>query len=1353
MTFTGNASGAIVITMTNGSGGRAMYIKSITVTYTAGSVPSGPKYYHKMTSLDELEAGKKYLIVYEQDHKFLGDIAQNSAYGIAVNGPVISGNQVDIDGYNDIRELTLSLDSYNYLSLNNGNGYLCYNSSDGSNPLNVQSSIDNHSKWRAVADNGGFILQNVSATRRYIQYDSSLPGFSSYQSTQENAYLYVEGEAPVVEACISPTFSPDGGIFTGSVDVTITSATEGATIYYTTDGSEPVVSRSSIANGGIVTLTESCTLKAMAVKDGYENSPIVSSNSYTISSGSGSSSTIYRKVTSTEDLVAGHKYIVVYENGSSSVGMGAYDNSKHFNASQTLSISNDNKVDIANKDVLELTLGGEAGAWTLYTGSGYIQGSDAVEFKIVSDPSNNNAKWVITNSVDGEDDINGFVVKNSLYTRFIKTFTNNSNVITFRHYGIRDGAWAYLYVQNNAATIHAEPNPLNIFDNNEAGGKTGSFTVTGENLGTDDHGVGVNLVYGNFSRITDGGQPDDWGFYNADGTVSGTVTVNYEGCALSSKGQISLGHSLTSTLVDVNYLYTGPIYVIGDVNNYYWNTSNGAQMTRDENGVYSTTVSVQQSSDAGYISFTKQLGSNYAAGQFGPVSSGNWWYNDGLNGIYQPIDTLGNVHNIRIEPGTYTIYVNPATNQFMIERYVITVTISPEDGTTFTGSTISGTITDSPAGTIEWSTDGTNWQTYTDGFTLTANQVGDFVTVYARSTSNGVTCNPVSATYQRVLAPAPEPPVFSRPGGDVAAGTVVTITAPEGCTLYVDGQQVNSPYEVTINEATTISAYCVNNENTPSETVSYTFNISTVCEAEIEFKNNDTDSSVDITANSIQGYYEKGEDFISSVSGINKVFKGKTGLKFSSGSDNGTITFNLDDEFVDSWKVAHIILNAKQYGSDNATLTVTTSTGESHTTPALTASLVNYSLDFNGDEIEYITISANNRAYLQGFTIVYDCAAPVAQTATLADIESSVEQGKLVLVEDELIGTWAVDNPVTGDKLLWAKDQGNLSIDKRPGKTDTQRDYVKDILKYEWQETWDESNWVILDFGGIEGDPFEFVGHKIKAGTVNGIYVNDENYKIQLTEKPSLTNGNPYLQDAPEYPGWVEPFPEDKLGTDYDLAYNSFVPANFMTENHNRLENGEVVGGFVAPITALYDHAGDSLYFINPKIQEVAHIWAVWNGGDEDIFTVYLTEHKENENINAWSLNGTFKVDWTYNCKSTDYDVNTNLEYGRPENLVPNMAYEFHAAIMRPGTSKRGDVEPQGTANPGTPSPDYMAYPLDMSDAGTPTAVIELNGLKTVVSISYYNLMGIESNKPFEGINIVVTRYSDGNISTVKILR
>lgn len=42
---------------------------------------------------------------------------------------------------------------------------------------------------------------------------------------------------------------------------------------------------------------------------------------------------------------------------------------------------------------------------------------------------------------------------------------------------------------------------------------------------------------------------------------------------------------------------------------------------------------------------------------------------------------------------------------------------------------------------------------------------------------------------------------------------------------------------------------------------------------------------------------------------------------------------------------------------------------------------------------------------------------------------------------------------------------------------------------------------------------------------------------------------------------------------------------------------------------------------------------------------------------------------------------------------------------------------------------------------------------RTVVGVSYYNLMGAKSDKPFDGINIVVTTYSDGSRSSRKILR
>ncbi len=42
---------------------------------------------------------------------------------------------------------------------------------------------------------------------------------------------------------------------------------------------------------------------------------------------------------------------------------------------------------------------------------------------------------------------------------------------------------------------------------------------------------------------------------------------------------------------------------------------------------------------------------------------------------------------------------------------------------------------------------------------------------------------------------------------------------------------------------------------------------------------------------------------------------------------------------------------------------------------------------------------------------------------------------------------------------------------------------------------------------------------------------------------------------------------------------------------------------------------------------------------------------------------------------------------------------------------------------------------------------------RQVVSEKYYNPAGIESSTPFQGVNIVVTRYSDGSTTTTKILR
>ena len=81
------------------------------------------------------------------------------------------------------------------------------------------------------------------------------------------------GEAMIVlKSAAAPEFSPDpgDGPFISSLDVTITSGTAGASIYYTTNGDTPT--KDSTLYKGPVTITKTTTIKAIAVKDGMSDS-------------------------------------------------------------------------------------------------------------------------------------------------------------------------------------------------------------------------------------------------------------------------------------------------------------------------------------------------------------------------------------------------------------------------------------------------------------------------------------------------------------------------------------------------------------------------------------------------------------------------------------------------------------------------------------------------------------------------------------------------------------------------------------------------------------------------------------------------------------------------------------------------------------------------------------------------------------------------------------------------------------------------------------------------------------------------------------------------------------------------
>ena len=76
------------------------------------------------------------------------------------------------------------------------------------------------------------------------------------------------------ETCATPTFSPAAGTYTSAQNVTISTETSGATIYYTIDGTDPTANSSVYSSA--IPVSTTTTIKAMAVASGYDNSSIAS---------------------------------------------------------------------------------------------------------------------------------------------------------------------------------------------------------------------------------------------------------------------------------------------------------------------------------------------------------------------------------------------------------------------------------------------------------------------------------------------------------------------------------------------------------------------------------------------------------------------------------------------------------------------------------------------------------------------------------------------------------------------------------------------------------------------------------------------------------------------------------------------------------------------------------------------------------------------------------------------------------------------------------------------------------------------------------------------------------------------
>ena len=332
-------------------------------------------------------------------------------------------------------------------------------------------------------------------------------------------------------------------------------------------------------------------------------------------------------------------------------------------------------------------------------------------------------------------------------------------------------------------------------------------------------------------------------------------------------------------------------------------------------------------------------------------------------------------------------------------------------------------------------------------------------------------------------------------------------------------------------------------------------------------------------------------------------------------------------------------------------------------------------------------------------------------------------------------------------------------------------------------------DYVHKDWQPKRPDGTSYQGNKRYASQVNWIYDNQTGDvlrgEVQYTPVDDITYRMFYVAPKPQeiaYLTWIVYDNNNGDGTYGSYDHNQYYPTTTVARD---LPTDP--GRFYAPKSwnRNYTIPGEWRWLSTNELEDSL-------GGYGKLYGPYT---------NGYDQYGAVQVNWSLFGDSITHDVTVDGKaYQWWQIFQPGQAYKIMAVIRyahssdpsspdnvryQPGNGSDGTSEtthPQnaparapyradngqgGYANmyftsdyAGLNSSKFIIFPLKASpagsngsDLGNVTTVKEVATTREVVAVHYYNLMGVQSSKPFDGINIVVTTYSDGSRTSKKILR
>jgi len=158
------------------------------------------------------------------------------------------------------------------INLHSGDIFQVHMVYDGTNlTVTITDTATNASFSHIYAVN---IPQTVGGTTAFVGFTAGTGGLTATQEILNWRFVPGTGSAQQVSL---PTISPPGGTISNAQAISITDATNGATIYFTTDGKAPVPGAADTTQYSVpFTLNSSATVEAIATASGLATSPVAS---------------------------------------------------------------------------------------------------------------------------------------------------------------------------------------------------------------------------------------------------------------------------------------------------------------------------------------------------------------------------------------------------------------------------------------------------------------------------------------------------------------------------------------------------------------------------------------------------------------------------------------------------------------------------------------------------------------------------------------------------------------------------------------------------------------------------------------------------------------------------------------------------------------------------------------------------------------------------------------------------------------------------------------------------------------------------------------------------------------------